>query len=251
MHNFPKHWLVAFAGAALSIGVSSHFHYGNIPANGILTFLGIFLVYNHYLFTEKNRPVFIKIGMLFILLITVLIGLQVASDILSFLILVISGIIGIMYSFKINPTSNALREIPFLKIGIVVIVWTFVCCIFPWFNSRVTGHFSPTLLLHLLYIFAIALAFDIRDVHIDPSKLKTIPQVIGVKPAKALVISALISFFSVSNSIPMIPSHKDLFILAVFIPIITLLLQKDIRPKVYGILLESSLLLLGISYFSL
>ena len=251
MPNFPKFWIVAFAGAALSIGISSHFHYGNVQENGILTFLGIFLVYNHYLLTENKRPILIRIVMLVLLLITLGLAIQIASTLISFLILGISGIIGVLYSFKIKTSSLAIRDIPFLKIGLVVGVWTFVCCIFPWFNSPTKENFSPALLLHVFYLFAIALAFDIRDIRIDSAKRKTIPQVIGVKPAKAVVITSLVFFFIGSNLFPLIPSHKDLFILAVFIPIITLLLQKDIRPKVYGILLEMSLLMLGISYFSL
>ena len=251
MPNFPKFWIVACAGASLSIGISSHFHYGNLQENGILTFLGVFLVYNHYLLNENKRPILIRIAMLVLLLITLGLAIQIASTFVSFLILGISGIIGVLYSFKIKTSSLAIRDIPFLKIGLVVGIWTFVCCIFTWFNSPTKENFSPALLLHVFYLFAIALAFDIRDIRIDSAKRKTIPQVIGVKPAKAVVITSLVFFFIGSNLFPLIPSHKDLFILAVFIPIITLLLQKDIRPKVYGILLEMSLLMLGISYFSL
>ena len=251
MPNFPKFWIVAFAGASLSIGISSHFHYGNVQENGILTFLGVFLVYNDYLITENKRPILIRIAMLVLLLITLGLAIQIASTLISFLLLGLSGIIGLLYSFKIKNFALAIRDIPFLKIVLVVGVWTFVCCFFPWFNSPTKENFSPALLLHVFYLFAIALAFDIRDIRIDSAKRKTIPQVIGVKPAKAIVITSLVFFFIGSNLIPLIPSHKDLFILAIGTPIITLLLQKDIRPKVYGILLEMSLLMLGISYFSL
>jgi hypothetical protein len=45
--------------------------------------------------------------------------------------------------------------------------------------------------------------------------------------------------------------HNDLFFIAVLAPIVTQFIQKDISEKVYGILLEMSLLILGISYFSL
>jgi hypothetical protein len=251
MPNFPKFWIVAFAGASLSIGISSHFHYGNVQENGILTFLGIFLVYNHYLLTENKRPILIRIAMLVLLLITLGLAIQIASTFVSFFTLVLSGIIGVLYSFKIKTSSVAIRDIPFLKIGLVVGIWTFVCCIFPWFNSPINGNFSSALLLHFFYVFAIALAFDIRDINTDSSKRKTIPQVIGIKPAKAVVIISLVFFFIGSTVIPLIPNYKDLFILAIGTPIITLLVQKDIRPKVYGILLEMSLLMLGISYFSL
>ena len=251
MPNFPKFWIVAFAGSSLSIGISSHFYYGNVQENGILTFLGVFLVYNHYLLTENKRPILIRIAMLVLLLIIFGLAIQIASTFDSFLILGLSGIIGVLYSFKIKNSAVAIRDIPFLKIGLVVGVWTSVCCIFPWFNSPIKENFSPVLLLHVFYLFAIALAFDIRDIRIDSAKRKTIPQVIGVKPAKAIVITSLVFFFIGSNLISLIPSHKDLFILAIGTPIITLLLQKDIRPKVYGILLEMSLLMLGISYFSL
>ena len=189
--------------------------------------------------------------MLVFLLITFGLAIHIASTFISFFTLGLSGIIGVLYSLKIKSSSVAIRDIPFLKIGLVVGVWTFVCCIFPWFNSPIKRNFSPAILLHVFYLFAIALAFDIRDIKIDSSKRKTIPQVIGVKSAKAVVITSLVFFFIGSTVIPLIPSHKDLFILAIGTPIITLFIQKDIRPKVYGILLEMSLLMLGISYFSL
>ena len=189
--------------------------------------------------------------MLVLLLITLGLAIHIASTFISFFTLGLSGIIGVLYSLKIKSSSVAIRDIPFLKIVLVVGVWTFVCCIFPWFNSPIKRNFSPAILLHVFYLFAIALAFDIRDIKIDSSKRKTIPQVIGVKSAKAVVITSLVFFFIGSTVIPLIPSHKDLFILAIGTPIITLFIQKDIRPKVYGILLEMSLLMLGISYFSL
>lgn len=251
MNNFPKHWLVAFAGASLSLGISSHFELGNVEANGILTFLGIFIVYNRYLLVEKDRPNFIKGFIVLLILITLGLAIQLAVNAVAILLLLLSGSIGVAYSFKIKPSTLSIRDIPFLKIGVVVCVWTFVCCIFPWLNTPTEVVFSPFLIAHFVYLFAIALAFDIRDVKIDHQQRKTLPQTLGVNASKTIVITSFIVFITCFNYYQITPAHKDLFFVAVFAPIIALFIQKDITPKVYGILLEMSLLLLGISYFSL
>jgi len=251
MPNFPNFWMVAFAGAALSLGISSHFHYGNVQENGMLTFLGVFIVYNHYLLTENARPLLIRVAMLMLLLFTLGLAIQIAASFISFLLLSFSGMIGILYSFKIKHFTLAIRDIPSIKIGLVVGVWTFVCCIFPWINSPRKTDFSPAVLLPLFFLFAIALAFDIRDVHIDSFKRKTIPQLFGVKLAKGIVILSLLLFTLGSLYFLSAAKHTGLFILAIFTPIFTLLFEKQLHTKVYGVLLEMSLLILGISYFSL
>jgi hypothetical protein len=251
MRNFPKHWIVAFAGSSLSLGISYYFQYGNVKANGVLTFLGIFLVYNRYLLVEKERPLFVKAAMIVLILISIGLAVQLASNLFAFGMLLVSGTIGLLYSFKINPASLAIRDIPFLKIGVVVSIWTFVCCIFPWLNTPTSSSFSAYLILHFLYIFAIALAFDIRDVVVDDSQRKTIPQVIGIKFSKISVIACMLLFALSFHFLAISPAHTDLFWIALVVPIVALFIQKDITPKVYGILLEMSLLMLGISYFSL
>jgi uncharacterized membrane protein len=167
MRNFPKHWLVAFSGASLSLGISSYFHYDNVKANAILTFLGVFLVYNRYLLVERNRPLFIKMVFVLFMVLTLVFAVKIAGSIVAFLLLLVSGIIGISYSYKLNKWQYTIRDIPFLKMGVVVLVWTFICCVFPWLNTKENVPFSPFLLLHGIYIFAIALAFDIRDVGLD------------------------------------------------------------------------------------
>ena len=251
MHNFPKHWLVAFAGASLSLGISSHFQLGNVEANGMLTFLGIFVVYNRYLLVEKTRPSFIKGFIILLIILALGLAIQYAANSVAILLLLLSGTIGAAYSFKIKPSSLSIRDIPFLKIGVVVSVWTFVCCVFPWLNSPNNISFSPFLLWYFVYIFAIALAFDIRDVGIDHHERKTLPQVVGIKTSKIVVIASLLLFLVVFKSLHVSPAHQDLTYIAIFVPMVALFIQKDISPKVYGILLEMSLLILGMSYFSL
>ena len=115
MNNFPKFWIVAFAGASLSIGISSHFHYGNVQENGILTFLGVFLVYNHYLLTENKRPILIRTAMLVLLLITLGLAIHIASTFVSFLILVMLGFLDISFLYfnnllvLVNPLIDRVR----------------------------------------------------------------------------------------------------------------------------------------------
>ena len=200
---------------------------------------------------EKTRPSFIKGFIILLIILALGLAIQYAANSVAILLLLLSGTIGAAYSFKIKPSSLSIRDIPFLKIGVVISVWTFVCCVFPWLNSPNNISFSPFLLWHFVYIFAIALAFDIRDVGIDHHERKTLPQVVGRKTAKAFVIASLLLFLVVFKSLKINPAHQDLTYIAIFVPMVALFIQKDISPKVYGILLEMSLLILGMSYFSL
>ena len=50
-----------------------------------------------------------------------------------------------------------------------------------------------------LFVFAITIPFDIRDVKYDHLKLKTIPIIVGITKAKAIAIIAIFALQLVSN----------------------------------------------------
>jgi 4-hydroxybenzoate polyprenyltransferase len=116
---------------------------------------------------------------------------------LSFLPL---GILTFLYLVPGSENKNyffKLREVPYLKIFLIAFVWSASTILLPVIQAGERILDSQVILLfseRFLFIFAIAIPFDIRDMQADrDAGLKTIPLLINQK--KALVLSYLSLFF--------------------------------------------------------
>jgi len=93
-----------------------------------------------------------------------------------------------------------LRNFPYVKIFLIAIVWSMVITALPYFNyygisQWKNSNFLLLLLEQFLFIIAITLPFDVRDLKYDiEAKMKTIPTAIGVKKTILLSESLLLSF---------------------------------------------------------
>ena len=100
--------------------------------------------------------------------------------------IVFSGILSILYPF-------GLREIPFSKIFIIALVWAISTQLLLILENNLI--LNQQVLLHLaarfLFVFAITIPFDIRDMKYDIKKLRTIPLQFGVSKAKLMAIFSL------------------------------------------------------------
>lgn len=103
------------------------------------------------------------------------------------------ALITLFYSlpvFKNKKNIFRLREIHFLKIFLIAFVWSAITVLLPVIQSEKTYynmHLTLILLERFLFVFAIAIPFDIRDMEIDrQSGLKTIPLLIGERGAYIL-----------------------------------------------------------------
>ena len=95
-----------------------------------------------------------------------------------------------------------LRDIPFLKIFIIAFVWSSATILLPVIHSGQVFnkvHVAAMLAERFLFIFAITIPFDIRDLEADRhSGLKTIPILVQEKKAMTLSYLALLGFFLIS-----------------------------------------------------
>jgi 4-hydroxybenzoate polyprenyltransferase len=89
--------------------------------------------------------------------------------------------------FRIEGKKVAIRNYPYLKIFVIALVWTMVTTVLPYLNNNTKLNFYDLnfILLtieHFIFILAITLPFDVRDLKYDlVSKVKTIPSKIGVR----------------------------------------------------------------------
>ena len=109
------------------------------------------------------------------------------------------ALLTVFYSIPIFKTTTGifrLREIPFLKIFLISFVWSATTVLLPLIQSGINynkENIFAILLERFLFVFAITVPFDIRDMEVDAKgNLKTIPVILGKK--KALIIANVLLF---------------------------------------------------------
>lgn len=103
------------------------------------------------------------------------------------------GLISFFYAYRYF-NGKALRDMPYLKIYLIAFVWAMTSAS-PILTQEWGILYSEWLLILLekmLFILAITIPFDIRDLKYDVPQKRTIPQIFGVSNAKAIAISCLV-----------------------------------------------------------
>ncbi len=102
--------------------------------------------------------------------------------------LAILGLISAGYSLK------NLRGLPYLKIILISLSWAIACGLIPslFLNEAPASLIIKNTLWVFLYILAITIPFDIRDVGIDEDHQKTIPQWVGIPKSKLIGLYSLV-----------------------------------------------------------
>lgn len=94
------------------------------------------------------------------------------------------GLLTFFYAFSfvnIDGNKYSIRYIPGLKIFIIAIVWAGVVV---FFVNDVTKQSILYFLEMLLFVIALTIPFDLRDLSFDKETVKTLPMVFGVQKVK-------------------------------------------------------------------
>ncbi len=100
--------------------------------------------------------------------------------------------------WKFLGIKRGLREIPYLKLFVIAMVWALATTTVP---AAATGNIydAGTILIackRLLFILAITIPFDVRDMDEDSfAGIKTIPQRLNLKQAKVFSLACISGFF--------------------------------------------------------
>ncbi len=116
------------------------------------------------------------------------------------------GIITFLYAIPILPKriyldeQQNLRQISGLKVYIIAAVWAFTTVVLPILNNHqeLTAKVWITVLQNFVFVLALMIPFEIRDLKFDSIKLATIPQQIGVKKTKILGVLLLLIFLGLN-----------------------------------------------------
>lgn len=169
----------------------------------------ILLSYNFIRFYEiKNNRLhwfkdwfFMNIKEILILLMLSILGLAVILfftdfNLNSLLILFPFAFMTFFYAIpivKIGKLEVSFRNFPMIKIFSIAIAWAGISVFFPLYEANY--QFASAVYLEffqrILFLLAITIPFDIRDVKADSKSLKTLPQIMGITSSKVLGILLL------------------------------------------------------------
>ena len=170
-----------------------------------------------------------------------------------FIILIPMGGFSIFYVVPIIPfykNSPSLRDLPYLKIFIIGLVWSIAIVWLPLIDTKfgigLDINLFISLLQNFLFVIAITLPFDIRDVKFDESNnLKTIPQLIGIKQTTALSILLLLISIFLLEVLPIKIHHYYALMIGYMITIIIIAFTTEKRKELFFAgLVEGTVLIL-------
>jgi len=155
-------------------------------------------------------------------------------------------IISYMYPIRIRHLNKlyALREIPLLKIFLIAASWSSMTVLIPllYLGYTIDYYLISHLLRIFLFIVAISIPFDIRDLYFD--NINTIPKYIGVFNAKIFSFFCLFIFemsliFDLLNDLMPVPIFLSLFISIELTALIIYSSNEKRSEWFYSILVES------------
>ena len=105
-----------------------------------------------------------------------------------------------IYVIPFNRTSINIRNYSRIKIYIVAFCWSAVTVIFPLLSEIEIDFFTSFILFvqRFLFVIVCTIPFEIRDLKFDSLKLKTMPQVFGIKKTKSIAFVLLFIFLFLS-----------------------------------------------------
>ncbi len=206
--------------------------YGTISGYNYIKYAGIAKLHHRSL-TDSLK--IIQIFSVFSFFATIYYSSLLSKEILyffiPFLLLTLLYEIPFLREKKIN-----LRSIKLFKIFIISAVWSGVTVLLPLISTEIELDKSIILIFlqRFLFVVALTLPFDIRDIIFDEDSLKTIPQLIGISSAKKLgfvfLMFALVIEFTVWSD----SNFKNIFLGIVLLLLLFLMRATTKQSKYYS-----------------
>ena len=178
-------------------------------------------------------------------IITVVLSLTLSVE--SLFVLIGLGFISFFYAYEIKMNGEKksnLRDIPRIKIFLIAIVWGLSCCILPYIQNDIWSNevIWPITTAFSLYILAICIPFDIRDIELDEKRKRTIPQLTGIPGAKILAILITISSYLIL--ILVIDFHSIGLLIGYLITVLLIILASKEKNELFFSFIMDGLLVL-------
>jgi len=255
--------VVSLATALLCYGICIQNSMPNTIEYALFIFFSTLLTYNlqrylkaiqningltsHMVWVNKNRNYLLTTLIVSAIISTFIFVKLYNGNLLSGGILILSALISLFYIKNIGKFN--LRSVPQLKIHLIALIWVIATAYFPLINE---SKFHSNVWLYgsiqYIYIIAITIPFDIRDLKYDEPKYKTIPQLLGFKKAKQLSILLMALYFVFSIAIkPALQSNAFFYIAITYTIVLLFLVTEKRNDFYYSGWIEASIIIVGIS----
>jgi hypothetical protein len=107
----------------------------------------------------------------------------------------LSGVIVGFYALPISRFKGSMRQIPFLKIVLISLVWLLLVLL-PGFGGSTPFPFWIAVVVFSTTAIQI-IPFDIRDLSVDDPTMRTIPQIFGVFGSQLIATAGILSLTTV------------------------------------------------------
>jgi len=161
-----------------------------------------------------------------------------------FLVLAVSLVVSLLYVTTFKGTS--LRSVSYIKMYLIAIVWTLVVGVVPLIlNNLYTLDKICFVFAQFFLIIGLCIPFDVRDLVYDSPKLKTLPQIVGVRWSIFFSVTSIIIYYLMSVSV--IGWSLLHLLIVLFIIGLVFIMSKE-RSVYYYLVIDLSIALLGYIY---
>ncbi|QRM88069.1 hypothetical protein FG167_02130 [Lacinutrix sp. WUR7] len=164
-------------------------------------------------------------------------------EVKTWLCILLLGAITFFYAIPFLPrnifvdSNQNLRQISGLKIYVIALVWCAVTVLLPIIDNdiAITTDVLITTLQRFVFVLALMIPFEIRDLQYDSLILSTIPQRIGIRKTKRIGVFLLVVFFFLEFFKDQTNSRNILVLMVVaLITLLFVLLSKKHQGKYYS-----------------
>lgn len=228
-------------------------------------FFGTMTIYNLHAFATQNLktgnswlswralPVYMRIIIPLGLIMTT--AIYAVLTLQNKLTLLLPCLLTVLYVLPLLG-GKRLKDFAYIKIVLITLVWTMITYGVPvqripeWWAS---AEYSYLLADRMLFFFALAIPFDIRDVYQDQCQnLKTIPNTLGIANSQNLAMLVLLLAAGMlvlgMEELPVSPGLGVLLILVYFfLGILIMRLKKKHSALFYSVMMDGVLFLYGLT----
>ncbi|MDY7396940.1 hypothetical protein UMM65_16965 [Aureibaculum sp. 2210JD6-5] len=194
---------------------------------------------------------FIKTNKSIIILLTVFSGVIAFAMVFKFRYQTILWLFpfAVVTMFYVSPFGTkkrklSLRYVAFIKLFLIAVSWAGVTVLIPLIQHRISIGLDEiiTFIQRFLFVVAITIPFDIRDMSYDKEELKTLPQAIGIQKSIWLGLLFLMLFLGLEFlKSPVQPEQLRIHFFIAFITLLFLAKSTDKQNEYYSAFFVESL----------
>lgn len=252
---YKSHIWLAFSAYIFTSGFAHHLENEEANAIGVLLALGTLMVYTvqqpKLRVLQNQKKVYLAVTLMLggLCCVIALLFLVNGAELLFYFALLY--FICFWYNHPFPIINKSLRELPFLKIWMITVVWTASTSLVP-FIGRPEGINWMFFLAHGCLFFAVAILFDERDRLVDEPGLKTIPQLLGSKWSRLLAFLSYLLFICILDFYSSgFHTYLVFYALLPYFVLVLWLIRKNKSDIYYYFFLDSILIFIGLLYWLL